>query len=423
MVRLSLVLVALFGLLATVQAGFSTGYVHSENGFAYLSKFCFDFTPPESPDPAGEMHVKLLLDPHVRVPPPDMNLLIYDDQDFSWPAVYNKPLSCSEKRSKALLSVPVVFQNGVFEHRGIVFEHLRPRFWYVVLANCQRIYGVTYQVTFENSVASGWSKQFGVNEQGLNTLYLVYFLVVAALVAVHGYGLRPLWSNGLPPIHRLFTAGLCILWLAIALELFHLFVYMANGFGSPLMHGFSQLLRVVSQLCMLFLLLLLSTGWCISTENITHRSRIITTFLALSASYLLLLLWAAGRDPASTLYVYDSFPGACIVALNVAALAMFLSWLRESHDAENDPEKKAFYWRLGVSYGWWFASLLVVVLIAGILSPWVREKVVTTIQLTVDVVAYAGMVFLLWPSRANNNFKISTPNISEEYDSLINETM
>eukprot|EP00455_Lapot_gusevi_P029450 TRINITY_DN3152_c0_g2_i4.p3 TRINITY_DN3152_c0_g2~~TRINITY_DN3152_c0_g2_i4.p3 ORF type:complete len:103 (+),score=46.79 TRINITY_DN3152_c0_g2_i4:220-528(+) len=102
---------------------------------------------------------------------------------------------------------------------------------------------------------------------------------------------------------------------------------------------------------------------------------------------------------------------------------MFLSWLRESHDAENDPEKKAFYWRLGVSYGWWFASLLVVVLIAGILSPWVREKVVTTIQLTVDVVAYAGMVFLLWPSRANNNFKISTPNISEEYDSLINETM
>ena len=72
------------------------------------------------------------------------------------------------------------------------------------------------------------------------------------------------------------------------------------------------------------------------------------TFVLLAGSYWLLLLWAAGRDRASTLYVYDSFPGMCIIMLNLGAGAMFLYFLFKSREAEQNEDKRHFYFLLGL---------------------------------------------------------------------------
>ena len=83
--------------------------------------------------------------------------LVYDDQEFSWPAVYGKDLSCQVKQTKALLSVPVHFDaHNQFYFATNINEHIRPRFWYVVLANCEKVYGITYAIHFLNIQASAW---------------------------------------------------------------------------------------------------------------------------------------------------------------------------------------------------------------------------------------------------------------------------
>jgi beta-lactamase superfamily II metal-dependent hydrolase len=77
----------------------------------------------------------------------------------------------------------------------------------------------------------------------------------------------------------------------------------------------------------------------------------------------------------------------------------------------------------GICYSWWFVSLAVTVAIAQALSPWVREKIVTGVQLAMDTIAYGGMVYFLWPTHSDKYFKVAAPDVGGEYDSLINETM
>ncbi len=88
-------------------------------------------------------------------------------------------------------------------------------------------------------------------------------------------------------------------------------------------------------------------GWSISTESLQHRAQTMITFVLLAAAYWLLLLWAAGRDRASTLYVYDSFPGMCIIMLNLGAGAMFLYFLYKTRESEQNDDKRHFYFMLG----------------------------------------------------------------------------
>ncbi len=56
---------------------------------------------------SGFIQVKLLLEPQVSAPPHDLRLLVYDDQKFSWPAIYHKRMHCSEALTKAIVDVPV----------------------------------------------------------------------------------------------------------------------------------------------------------------------------------------------------------------------------------------------------------------------------------------------------------------------------
>ena len=149
---------------------------------------------------------------------------------------------------------------------------------------------------------------------------MIFFLIFTLLTGLYGYALRilyiaePLPSGNpliqdmltfvdrLPPIHRLFMAGLGCLWLSSLLEMLHYSIYAHNGLGDPLAHAIAQCLRVGAQLLMCLLLLLLAQGWSISTETLQHKWTISVLFVLFAASHVLLVFWAAGRDRASTLY-------------------------------------------------------------------------------------------------------------------------
>jgi hypothetical protein len=69
-----------------------------------------------------------------------------------------------------------------------IHEHTRPRFWYIVAANCKMIDSVSFEVSFQNTVASPWNREFGLNEQGLNAVYSVFFLAYLIGGLTHAYG-------------------------------------------------------------------------------------------------------------------------------------------------------------------------------------------------------------------------------------------
>lgn len=448
-----------------VHAEVISGFAHSIDGFAFLGKFCFDFTPKDAPhQPAGNINVKLYLHPHIHqvhthsqqnhqqqnqqnhqqhhpqhhfnqfshVQP--LELLVYDDQEFSWPAVYNKGLTCHARQSKAIVAMPVVFNNhNMFEFNTNIFEHIRPRFWYLVLASptCSPIYGITYSIHFKNTISPLWQQEFGVNEQGLNNVHVFFFAAASIIVIVYGFGVRKMYQHeqgfsqliaNFPPIHSLFATGLFCVWLSLALDVLHYSAFSHDGQGTPFLHLISTGLRVGSQICLLTLLLLLAQGWSISTESITDSGKVLFVIVGMGVSYFLLLLWAGARDRASTLYIYDSFPGMLIIMLNLAAGAVFAYSIYHTRANETHADKKQFYTILGLAYLPWFVSLSVVVAVATALSPWVRERIVASIQISVDLVAYSGLIYFLWPTRFNHYFKVVAPSVSEEYDSLINET-
>jgi hypothetical protein len=128
--------------------------------------------------------------------------------------------------------------------------------------------------------------------QGLNTLYVVFSGVCLILCGIHLYGMQIQWLSmnstfaaelisgfaSLPALHRTFTLGLVVFTNAILFEMLHLAVYVLNGFGSPMLNLFAIMMRLGCQLLIMFLLLLLASGWSISTESIENRVRIGMVF-------------------------------------------------------------------------------------------------------------------------------------------------
>jgi len=210
-------------------------------------------------------------------------------------------------------------------------------------------------------------------------------------------------------------------FLAVFSDLIHYGIYHSDGIGVPSLDKFSTVMDTFSRLSFILLLILLAKGWTISTDEIRHREFVILAMVILSISYFSLIIWDfAARDPASTLYVYESVPGGLILGLVGVTGLWYAVTIFMSYRQEDDPMKKSFYLKLGILYTMWFAALPILVVIGIALDPWVREKVVRSMNLTLTTVAYTILAYLLWPTRAEIYFKIKTPDIvkSTHYEQL-----
>ena len=67
---------------------------------------------------------------------------------------------------------------------------------------------------------------------------------------------------------------------------------------------------------------------------------------------------------------------------------------------------------MGIGCFGWFVTLAFCVILAASLSPWVREKTVTTLLILVTTGFYAVVVFLFWPTRASVYFTVSVPDVA-----------
>jgi hypothetical protein len=119
----------------------------------------------------------------------------------------------------------------------------------------------------------------------------------------------------------------------------------------------------------------------------------------------------AGRDRASTLYVYESVLGALILAIRAGLLVWYLLTLRNTITQETEPTKRRFFVYFGGSYVVWFAGLLFVVIIGAMVPALHREVTVLVLYNILNFAGFGVMVLLLWPSWATQLFAISAPDL------------
>ena len=204
-VWLSLLLLLCAGWLVSPSAALRVkGVANSDGGSHFLGRFCFDYDPSRAPSGMVEIGIE---DPNRSTDSTSAVLLswaMYSDLPESWPAVLDAgdSLSCAEQRQLAsakgdflswTLSPPWLSNSPAVP----VMQGVRPRFWFAVLYFCDEagvkpLRDVSYEVHFTNIQQSDWDKEFGADERGLNTMYLVVLIVYTIFFIVHFVGVHRL---------------------------------------------------------------------------------------------------------------------------------------------------------------------------------------------------------------------------------------
>lgn len=335
-------------------------------------------------------------------------ILFYDDQEGVWPAIYENGgyksgLSCAEKSSKAkggFLVNPAELQSNRMETYAInVLEHVRPRYWYIVLAACHDGGTVKARVETQWVNAGGWAKrQFSHDEQGLLQTYGIcaFVSVFACLFYWLDWKKRHLQQD-----HPLYEISVWIMWAAIfftfnmVAHAFHLYRYADNGQGFPALRAVGRIMGVFFDAGLTLILIAMAKRW----KNWRPQEEEDRRFWNFGVAYIVLWTLAGWwhhniQDPASTCLLYDNLPGMLIALLRLAALLWFWREVWQtlnycpSEDVDFDPKLSTFT----VAATLWLFSLVIYVVLGLIFAAHVRDKVVVALDVVTDQIAMLLLV-------------------------------
>jgi len=382
-----------------VESKYASGVIKTDSNFVYLDRFCYDTRG------LGTLHFKIWGD-NLQ----NLAFLIFNDVNpGNWKLAYSgKGLSCEDRFNKAVGVEKITLGN----RSTVLFDdEKRQHFWYFVVSNCgYDSININYEMHMYNAGEDRWTKEFSYDEQGLEGLYLFYFIVYFLGLAIHLYSVWVLiQSRSYHPIVRLLTIAITFEFFSIFFMFIHLVVYSGNGIGVPGLFGFATFLDIVAQVVFILLLILIAKGWAITKTQLEDRKANLVMAIILFLSYLALFIWQMlGLDRASDIYVYESPPGIVVIVVRALAKLWFIYCLRLTFSEENHPTKRKFYLTFGVCYIAWFLILPLITAISAGVDPWQRMKTVYILYVTSNSVALAGLAYLLWPTRANEYFQISS---------------
>jgi len=281
------------------------------------------------------------------------------------------------------------------------------------------------------SLAGGktWS-EFGANEQGLVIMYIVfmfaYLLLFAAQICSRTF------YKFTHPLPRLFTASLTSQTLATVFFTVHYLSFMLDGDGDssghPLLKFCGEVATVFSKIVLVLMLVLIAQGWTILRGEVQYRRVIVGLVLTMMGSSFFLLLWGALpasattvtdngagswflRDPTSFTYLYTTTPGFFLLGIDLGAAAIFITccfWTVQRAEELRRLGQRSFLMQIGIAFGAYLLLMPITVDIsAETLDPWAREKWIRTIQMCLTLAAHCGMLFLIWPSRAETHFLVA----------------
>merc|ERR1712232_1262656 len=96
-------------------------------------------------------------------------------------------------------------------------------------------------------------------------------------------------------------------------------------------------------------------------------------------------------DQSTKLYSYQSGAGVLLLFLEIFTFCWFAFQVRNTHDEEQDGNRRQFYKGLGFSMSGWALNVPISVILAFEISPWYRYKVVTSVDILARLI---GLVLL-----------------------------
>ncbi|KAL4096051.1 hypothetical protein PRIC1_009416 [Phytophthora ramorum] len=430
MQSLELLLLSLAALLSVARGSIYAGYTVGRQ-FQYIGKFCFSWAPTLD-DVAGRIAGEIETDVT------GLQVAIYDDEVLFWNFVMtDSDCDCyckvSAKHTKGVYNVTATTSHHVtpFSFSVDIHEHLRPRFWYVALARCvpggdkyKPSFAEITETNFRKYYFSSWynihmtqgdGSELPVQQQGMPTIYAVMTAVAGAAAAAQMVAVRGMRSESFHPITRILTLVVLLFFLCNALLFIHFTTYQFNGYGVPFFKYAAKIAEVFVRVGTLLLAMLIAKGWTISSVALDGQIKLSCVMLAILALYLSMAMWyLIWLDPASTLYIYDSWPGLGICVLQMCVLGWFIKTILETRSYEKASTKRRFFLRMCCLFSVFFVALPIIVLIASFLSPWVREKTVAIMTTSVHCFIYLALIYTLWPTRAPRYFErlysVSSPS-------------
>merc|ERR1719461_1968536 len=423
---------ALFLLLSATYGEKISGTVNvaDSDGFAFLGKFCFqdlsssNYSVKYSPA-AGTVDVELSNKGDIGSD--TYKLVMYDDQENSWTKIYDTGLTCQEKvegNYKRLEQSVELEKDETYDRTIKIHQHIRPRWWWLYLANCDAMNSVNgtktltdidYVLHFKQNVTAWLNVEVGSNDQGLNVMYSVYLAVYVIL-----FGLQ-LYAYYVYTIQQYIHQVIKLLTAAIALQMFAVLFHFANwiiftetGEHEIFFPIIASLCEIMASTVFLLLLMVLAQGWTVSRFEVVYPKLLLSSVVTIAVIQCVLYIWILiGLDDQTTTYVYNTVPQYIYGSVFVVIGIIFVAQCLFSYKNEPLDSKKNLYILLAAFFSIWFLWPLLRILIGDGFKPWNRDVFVQTISMTLTTLTYFAMMMLMWPTWAHQYFNLSMVDTQE----------
>lgn len=309
---------------------------------------------------------------------------------------------CTRKLAKSRFSVDI--HNIVGEQ--FVNQWLRPHFWYVVYADeytCRTDppdvdNSLGYTLVFLNPDSSGdATDHFGEDQKGLLSMYALLIILYIGGISLFARSVWQTIQKG-GPMHevlQMLSVAIAIHFMATFFMLIHLWIYKNDGEGSVFFETASEILDVLAQLTMVWMILWMSLGWTLGSTNHPLRERKqLGLMISVTVIEVLLVLWEQSYDESHyTYHPHENLPGILLVALRIGLACLFCYNLVIRLKSERSTLRKNFYQAFAIACYLWFLAFPCLMIFAMIFPQYWRHRVVTIGTVIIQSIA------MLWLSK------------------------
>ncbi|XP_071079694.1 transmembrane protein 145-like [Haliotis cracherodii] len=424
------------------------GTWNSEGFFLFLAKFGFQkTTSPDLDRTQGYIFGNITTDSSLSM---DLMLVVVDSEYFiefytnrtlprkaACPRMFNKidtiafDVDCKPKGQQDFLRrVPCPYnmlcpdeddpQNVVpgYQFTYKVRDTERPRFWYVSIVACYREtvqeprcqwrynrsqHGiVAYDIWMVNGDPSAkhlnpFEHQFSFELHDVFEIHLMAIVLCSLLFLLWLYAFRRQQHT----LTKIFTVSFLLEMVGISCSLLDTTIFAFNGWGAEWLGITGTLVRVLSQCLFMLFLLLIAKGWEITTDKLSRNTVLFTLWGIYTVLNIVLFVWNKTEvDIISNFDEWQTYSGYLTLAFRLVIMMWFLWELRQTFRSAVHPDRLNFFQHFGAFCLVWFVYLPVLALIATQVSALWRFKTVLSISYAADVLAYAVLIHLFWPSKS-----------------------
>ena len=305
-----------------------------------------------------------------------------------------------------------------------IHQHIRPRWWWLYLANCEAmetengtktLTSIDYQLHFKQNVSSWLKVEVGSNNQGLNVMYIVYLAIYVILFGLQLYAYYVYTiQQYIHQVIKLLTATIALQLFAVVFHFADWIIFTETGEHDIFFPIVASLCEIMASSVFLLLLMVLAQGWTVSRFEVVYPKLLLGSVVAVAVIQCVLYIWILiGLDEQTTTYVYNTVPqyiyGSVFIVIGIVFVAQcLLSYKNEPLDS-----KKNLYVLLAIFFSVWFLWPLFRIFVGNGFKPWNRDVSIESISLTLTSLTYFVMMLLMWPTWAHQYFNLSMVDTQE----------